>query len=38
MHTTDIVGRFEDEFKNRSNFHIVDVLITETFVHHLSVS
>ena len=35
MNNADVVRRFEDEFKNRSNFDVVDELMTDGFVHHL---
>jgi predicted SnoaL-like aldol condensation-catalyzing enzyme len=35
MSNADVVRRFENEFKNRSNFDVVDELMTEGFVHHL---
>jgi ketosteroid isomerase-like protein len=35
MDSAQVVRRFEDEFKNNSNFAIVDELMSEDFVHHL---
>jgi hypothetical protein len=35
MRNTDVVRRFEEEFKNQSNFEIVDELMSQDFVHHL---
>jgi hypothetical protein len=35
MAGADVVRRFELEFKDRSNFDIVDELMTEDFVHNL---
>jgi ketosteroid isomerase-like protein len=35
MNGTDLVRRFTEEFKNQSNFDIVDDLMSEDFVHHL---
>jgi predicted ester cyclase len=32
---TDVVARFEQEFKNEGNHGVVDELLTEDFVHHL---
>lgn len=32
---SSLVARFEDEFKNKVNHAIVDVLMSEDFVHHL---
>jgi predicted SnoaL-like aldol condensation-catalyzing enzyme len=34
MTNTDIVLRFEDEFKNQANLNIVDELMSPDFVHH----
>jgi ketosteroid isomerase-like protein len=35
MSNANVVRRFEDEFKSRNNFGIVDELMSEDFVHHL---
>lgn len=35
MDNADLVRRFTEEFKNRSNFEIVDGLFADTFAHHL---
>jgi ketosteroid isomerase-like protein len=35
MTNSEIVRRFEDEFKNKGNFDIVDELMAPNFVHHL---
>jgi hypothetical protein len=37
MSNADLVRRFTEEFKNRSNFAIVDELFTDDFVHHLPI-
>ena len=35
MKSTEVVTRFENEFKNRNNLSIVDELMTPNFIHHL---
>ena len=35
MSNADLVRRFTEEFKNRSNFAIVDELFADEFAHHL---
>ena len=37
MSDADLVRRFTEEFKNRSNFGIVDELMAEDFTHHLPI-
>lgn len=37
MTNADLVQRFTEEFKNRSNFSVVDEVCTEDFVHHLPI-
>jgi predicted SnoaL-like aldol condensation-catalyzing enzyme len=37
MSNTDLVRRFTEEFKNRSNFAVVDELLADGFVHHLPI-
>jgi hypothetical protein len=37
MSNADLVRRFTEEFKNRSNFAIVDELFADNFVHHLPI-
>src|SRR3954451_8768746 len=35
MNNTEVVRRFEHEFKNDNNFDVVDEVMAEDFVHHL---
>jgi predicted SnoaL-like aldol condensation-catalyzing enzyme len=37
MNNSDLVRQFTEEFKNRSNFAVVDDIMTEGFVHHLPI-
>lgn len=37
MKPTEVIQRFEDEFKNLNNLGVVDELMTVDFVHHLPV-
>lgn len=35
MSQAELVRRFTEEFKNHSNFDVVDEVFSENFVHHL---
>jgi hypothetical protein len=37
MSTADLVRTYTEQFKNRSNFAVVDDLCTQDFVHHLPI-
>jgi hypothetical protein len=37
MTAADLVRTFTEQFKNRSNFDIVDEICAENFVHHLPI-
>ena len=37
MSGAELVRRYIEEFKNRSNFDVVDEVFSENFVHHLPI-